>query len=71
MALGEVGRCGVAVDSLADMEDLYAGIDLGTIDDVDDDQLAGRGDLRDVSSPRPRRPASTAPASAARCRTTS
>jgi methylmalonyl-CoA mutase, N-terminal domain len=31
MALGEVGRCGVAVDSLADMEDLYAGIDLGTI----------------------------------------
>jgi methylmalonyl-CoA mutase N-terminal domain/subunit len=31
MALGEVGRCGVAVDTLADMEDLYAGIDLGTI----------------------------------------
>jgi methylmalonyl-CoA mutase, N-terminal domain len=29
MALGEVGRCGVAVDSLADMEDLYSGIDLG------------------------------------------
>src|SRR5215203_2556338 len=29
MALGEVGRCGVAIDSLADMEDLYAGIDLG------------------------------------------
>jgi methylmalonyl-CoA mutase, N-terminal domain len=29
MALGEVGRCGVAVDTLADMEDLYAGIDLG------------------------------------------
>jgi methylmalonyl-CoA mutase, N-terminal domain len=29
MSLGEVGRCGVAVDSLADMEDLYAGIDLG------------------------------------------
>src|SRR4051794_6390984 len=28
MALGEVGRCGVAIDSLADMEDLYAGIDL-------------------------------------------
>jgi methylmalonyl-CoA mutase, N-terminal domain len=28
MALGEVGRCGVAVDTLADMEDLYAGIDL-------------------------------------------
>src|SRR5215211_7278518 len=31
MSLGEVGRCGVAIDSLADMEDLYAGIDLGTI----------------------------------------
>jgi methylmalonyl-CoA mutase N-terminal domain/subunit len=31
MALGEVGRCGVAVDTLADMEDLYAGIDLGMI----------------------------------------
>ncbi len=28
MGLGEVGRCGVAIDSLADMEDLYAGIDL-------------------------------------------
>src|SRR5947208_3204468 len=28
LAEGEVGRCGVAVDSLADMEDLYAGIDL-------------------------------------------
>ena len=28
MSLGEVGRCGVAVDTLADMEDLYAGIDL-------------------------------------------
>ena len=31
MSLGEVGRCGVAVDTLADMEDLYAGIDLDTI----------------------------------------
>ena len=28
MALGEVGRCGVAIDTLADMADLYAGIDL-------------------------------------------
>jgi methylmalonyl-CoA mutase N-terminal domain/subunit len=26
---GEVGKCGVAVDTLADMEDLYSGIDLG------------------------------------------
>ena len=31
MALGEVGRCGVAIDSLADMEDLFAGIDVGEI----------------------------------------
>jgi methylmalonyl-CoA mutase, N-terminal domain len=29
MSIGEVGRCGVAIDTLADMEDLYAGIDLG------------------------------------------
>ncbi len=31
MSLGEVGRCGVAIDTLADMEDLYRGIDLGEI----------------------------------------
>ncbi len=31
MSEGEVGRCGVAVDTLSDMEDLYAGIDLGAI----------------------------------------
>ncbi len=30
-SVGEVGRAGVAVDSLADMEDLYAGIDLGSV----------------------------------------
>src|SRR3954454_6770728 len=29
MSEGEVGRCGVAVDTLADMEDLYRDIDLG------------------------------------------
>src|SRR6202051_3995335 len=28
---GEVGRCGVAVDTLADAEDLFAGIDLGSV----------------------------------------
>jgi methylmalonyl-CoA mutase N-terminal domain/subunit len=28
LAVGEVGKCGVAVDSLADARDLYAGIDL-------------------------------------------
>jgi len=31
MALGEVGRCGVAIDSLGDMRDLFADIDLATI----------------------------------------
>jgi methylmalonyl-CoA mutase N-terminal domain/subunit len=31
MSIGEVGRCGVAIDSMADMSDLYAGIDLGQI----------------------------------------
>ena len=31
LANGEVGKCGVAVDTLADVEDLYAGIDLGAV----------------------------------------
>ena len=31
MADGEVGRCGVAVDTIADMEDLYADLDLSQI----------------------------------------
>jgi methylmalonyl-CoA mutase N-terminal domain/subunit len=31
MAKGEVGKCGVAVDSLADMETLFDGIDLGAV----------------------------------------
>ncbi len=30
-SLGEVGKAGVAVDTLADMEDLYADIDLGAV----------------------------------------
>jgi len=30
-ALGEVGKCGVAIDSLRDMETLFEGIDLGKI----------------------------------------
>lgn len=29
MSIGEVGKCGVAIDTLADMEDLFDGIDLG------------------------------------------
>src|SRR3954454_2022928 len=31
LALGKVGKAGVAVAPLADMEDLFAGIDVGTI----------------------------------------
>src|SRR3984957_19245250 len=31
LAKGEVGRAGVAVDTLADMERLFSGIDLGTV----------------------------------------
>ena len=31
LALGEVGKCGVAVDTIADVEDLYRGIDLGAV----------------------------------------
>jgi methylmalonyl-CoA mutase N-terminal domain/subunit len=31
IALGEVGKCGVAVDTLADMQDLYRGVDLGAV----------------------------------------
>ena len=29
MSIGEVGKCGVAIDTLGDMEDLFDGIDLG------------------------------------------
>src|SRR5438270_5947682 len=28
---GEVGKCGVAIDTLADMEDLFAGVDLAKV----------------------------------------
>ncbi|HET9729818.1 MAG TPA: methylmalonyl-CoA mutase family protein [Acidimicrobiia bacterium] len=31
LSLGEVGKCGVAVDTLADVEDLYRGVDLGAV----------------------------------------
>ena len=31
VSLGEVGKCGVAIDTLADMEDLFEGIDLAAI----------------------------------------
>ena len=31
LSLGEVGKCGVAIDTLADVEDLYRGIDLSKV----------------------------------------
>ncbi len=31
LSLGEVGKCGVAVDTVRDMQDLFAGIDLGEV----------------------------------------
>ncbi len=40
-SLGEVGREGVAVDSLDDMETLFDGIPLDEVTRVDDDQRAG------------------------------
>ena len=71
LAEGEVGRCGVAVDTLADIEDLFAGIDLGAVTHVDDDQLAGahpHGHVRGRGGEGGRRPR---PPWAGRYRTTS
>ncbi len=48
LSLGEVGKCGVSIASLADMEALFDGISLGRRHLVDDHQLARRDDLRDV-----------------------
>ena len=48
LALGEVGRAGVAVDTLADMEVLFDGIDLGASHDLDDDQQRGTDRARHV-----------------------
>ena len=37
---GEVGKCGVAIDSLEDMEMLFSGIDLETTTRFHDHQFA-------------------------------
>ena len=47
-ALGEVGREGVAIDTLADMEDLFAGIPLDEVTVSMTDQRAGGDGARDV-----------------------
>ncbi len=41
MALGEFGKCGVAISSLADMEILFKDIPLDQVTDLDDDQQPG------------------------------
>ena len=48
LSLGEVGKCGVSITSLADMETALRRHPAGRHHDVDDDQLAGADDLRDV-----------------------
>ena len=71
LSRGEVGKCGVNVTSLADMEALFADIDLGADHDVDDDQRAGVDAARDVSRRRRAARAPTGRRCRARSRTTS
>ena len=63
-SLGEVGHCGVAIDSAADMDVLFDGIDLGVDHDVDDDQRARRARVLHVR--RRRRAAGRRPGEAQR-----
>ena len=49
LSLGEVGKCGVSVVSLADMETLFDGIPLGDITTSMTINSPARDDLRDVS----------------------
>ena len=70
-AKGEVGRAGVAVDTLADMETLFDGIDLGAGLDLHDDQLPGGTDPRHVHRRRRQDRRGRAPRCRARSRTTS
>ena len=48
-SLGEVGHCGVAIDSAVDMEVLFDGHPAGRRHDIDDDLRPGRADLLYVS----------------------
>ena len=70
-ALGEVGHCGVAIDSAADMEILFDGIDLGDVTtSMTISGPAVPGLLHDARRRRARG-ASTPASSTARCRPTS
>ena len=71
MALGEVGKVGVAIDSIEDMERLFAGIPLDQNFHLDDHQRDGEHSacaLRRRRPPRRRRCQASSPAP---CRTTS
>ena len=46
---GEVGKCGVSISSLEDMEILFRGIPLGDVTVFHDHQFARAGDLGHVS----------------------
>ena len=70
-AVGEVGKAGVAVDTLADMDDLFRDIDLGHGHDVDDHQRAGVDRHGDVHRGRRAARHSAGGSSVARSRTTS
>ena len=63
-ALGEVGHCGVAIDSAADMDVLFDGIDLADVTTTHDDLRPGRAGLLHV--PGRRRAAGRRPVQAGR-----
>ena len=70
-SLGEVGKCGVAIDSLADMETLFDRHPARRRDGLDDHQLAGADSVRHVPGGRRAAGCRDRSGSAARCRTTS
>jgi hypothetical protein len=70
-SLGEVGHCGVAIDSAADMEVLFGGIPAGRRDHLDDDQRVPRCRSSACTSSRPSGRASTSASSTGPCRPTS
>ena len=70
-SLGEVGHCGVAIDSAADMEVLFDGIDLGDVTTSMTISGPAVPDLLHDDRRRRARRASTPASSTARCRPTS
>ena len=70
-AAGEVGRVGVPISSLADMEILLDGLPLGEVEHLDDDQLDGGDPARALRGGRREAGRARATGSRARPRTTS